>query len=94
MTIDGTDYIGGFPTMMGVLGCATGSPSQSDMSAMSRKLDHWTPTWEMDRGRKSAKIVLGLQVPVVGTKTAGRDTFICQIVEPKLEELSEVPLLK
>ena len=82
------------PTAWGLAGKLSGQVATGDLDSMMSKLSDWEPTWEMDRGCRSHKSVIGLQVPVIredGSKA--RDTVICTITEPTLEELQYVPLL-
>jgi hypothetical protein len=94
MTINDVDYIGSVPSALGLTGNLTGTPACDALDTMTAKLREWKPTWEMDRGRKSAKIVIGTQVPARGVDgSSSRNTVICRVVEPTEEELRHVDIL-
>jgi hypothetical protein len=95
MTIDDVDYIGSVPSALGLTGDLTGTPPSVALDTMLTKLREWKPTWEMDRGRKSAKIVIGTQVPAKGVDgSRSRNTVICRVIEPTKEELEYVDILQ
>jgi hypothetical protein len=95
MTINDSHYIGSVPSALGLSGYLTGTPPSDALDTMVTKLREWKPTLEMDRGRKSAKIVIGTQVPAEGVDgTITRNTVICRVVEPTEEELRHVDILQ
>jgi len=95
MTINDLDYIGSVPTALGLPGHLTGSPTSDALDTMVGKLREWEPTWETDRGRKSAKIVIGTQIPARGVDgTRSRNAVICRLIEPTKEELQYVDILQ
>jgi len=80
---------------MGLVALCTGSPGSDHMDLMFSKFNDWQPKWDLEQGRKSARLATGTEIPVdrgVGSKAF--DTVICRIVEPTEEELSLVPMLQ
>jgi hypothetical protein len=95
MTINDLNYIFSVPSALGLSGYLTGTPPSDALDTMVTKLREWKPTWEMNRGRKSAKIVIGTQVPARGVGGSGsRNTVICRVIEPTKEELQYVDILQ
>lgn len=95
MTIHDVVYIGSVPSALGLSGYLTGTPPSGALDTMVTKLKEWKPTLERDRGRKSAKIVIGTQVPARGVDgSRSRNTVICRVVEPTEEEVRYVDILQ
>jgi hypothetical protein len=95
MQIDGEEYIGSQPTCMGLVGLCTGILEPSAVDSMISKLNKWEPKWKMEASRKSTRLVIGTEVPVIHKDGSfAFDTVVCKIVEPTEDELELVPMLQ